>query len=78
MRPAGRRKALMDVLTGRVPLFHAAGGLFDKGGYGIWVRDIDSVAARFLNDVAPTRFGVNCCAGYGIILSSRACRYELA
>jgi hypothetical protein len=31
-------------------LFHTVGGLFDQGGDGLGVGDIDSVAARDLNN----------------------------
>jgi hypothetical protein len=41
-----------------------------KGGGGD-AGDINSVAAKHLNDGGAGRFAINCCAGYGIILSSR-------
>jgi hypothetical protein len=43
-----------------------------KGGGGdAGIGDINSVAAKHLNDGGAGRFAINCCAGYGIILSSR-------
>jgi hypothetical protein len=48
-----------------------AGGLFDQSGDSTGVGDIDSVAAKHLNDGGAGRFAINCCAGNGIILSSR-------
>jgi hypothetical protein len=42
-----------------------------KGGGGdAGIGDINSVAAKHLNDGGAGRFAINCCAGYGIILSS--------
>src|SRR5258708_32232391 len=54
--------ASISLVVPRGLLFHTAGGLFDQGGNGIGVGDIDSMAARHLNDggAGPVRHELLC------------------